>query len=81
MLTGEHLSIIRFNFIKIPNDRFQTTLLCFEKAMEEKGLAFEVIQRGMYAPNDHILCSDVLHQMTKIYQLTLKAKTSNRSIL
>ena len=49
--------------------------------MEEKGLAFEVIQRGMYAPNDHILCSDVLHQMTKIYQLTLKAKTSNRSIL
>jgi hypothetical protein len=70
---GEHiLKIITLGpALKISSnfDFGQTTLLCFEKAMEDKDLSFEVIQRGMYAPNDHILCSDVLHQMTKIYQV------------
>lgn len=49
--------------------RSATTLECFETQMKDKGLNFNVVAKGSYSPTENILCSDVSHQPTRIYEI------------
>lgn len=52
-------------------ERSSTTLACFEKELREKGLKFGILSRGSFTPAESLLCSDVSHQKTRIYEITL----------
>ena len=49
--------------------RSQTTLQCFEDQMKLKQLNFEIIAKGAFSPTENLLCSDVQHQPTRIYEI------------
>ena len=38
-------------------------------ALKEVHLTFEIIAKGTYSPAENILCSDVLHHPTRIYEI------------
>ena len=40
-----------------------------KSALKEVKLEFEVVGKGMYNPTENILCSDALHQPTRIYEI------------
>ena len=50
-------------------ERSATTLQCFEDALSQQGFVFIVVARGTYSPQENVLCSDVQHQPTRIYQI------------
>ena len=50
-------------------ERSATTLNCFETNLSEQNLHFSVIGRGFFTPAESLLCSDVLHQATRIYEI------------
>ena len=50
-------------------ERSATTLQCFEDSLSKQGLVFIVVARGTYSPQENVLCSDVQHQPTRIYQI------------
>ena len=52
-------------------ERSSTTLKCFQEEMEKKKLCYTVTARGSYTPSENLLCSDVLHQRTCIYKVSM----------
>lgn len=52
-------------------ERSSTTLACFEKELTERQMQFRVISRGSFTPAESLLCSDVSHQKTRIYEIKL----------
>ena len=38
--------------------------------MKEVHLEFQIVGKGSYSPTENILCSDALHQPTRIYEVT-----------
>ena len=52
-------------------ERSATTLNCFETSLTDVNLKFSVVGRGFFTPAESLLCSDVLHQATRIYEIQL----------
>ena len=52
-------------------ERNKETIQWFEDGMKKVNAKFSVIARGTYNPTEALLCSDVLHQPTRIYLVTL----------
>lgn len=52
-------------------ERSMTTLACFETEMDREQLVYSVIAKGSYSPAENVLCSDVQHQSTRIYEIKL----------
>ena len=50
-------------------ERSVTTLNCFETNLSDHNLHFSVVGRGFFTPAESLLCSDVLHQATRIYEI------------
>ena len=50
-------------------ERSSTTINCFEEALTKEKLTFLVVARGSFSPSENLLCSDVLHQKTRIYNI------------
>jgi predicted nicotinamide N-methyase len=50
-------------------ERSATTLKCFEAALTDSGLGYTIIARGSFTPADNIFCSDVKHQLTRVYSI------------
>ena len=50
-------------------ERSVTTLNTFESCLAKEELEFSVLVRGAFAPGESLLCSDVLHQMTRVYEI------------
>ena len=38
-------------------------------ALKEVDLDFQIVGKGSYSPTENILCSDALHQPTRIYEI------------
>lgn len=49
--------------------RSMTTSQQFESELSKHDLTFAVIHQGAFSPSENLLCSDVEHQLTKIYEI------------
>ena len=52
-------------------ERKKETLQCFEDGLKKINADFRIIAKGTYSPTEALLCSDVLHQPTRIYLITI----------
>lgn len=50
-------------------ERSYTTLDCFHTELDNVGLSYDIVHRGVYSPTESILNSDVPHQVTRLYKI------------
>ena len=53
-------------------ERNAKTLEIFEDCLTREKMEFSVIAKGSYTPEQNFMCSDVLHQKTRIYEIVKK---------
>ncbi len=53
-------------------ERSKTTIECFENALAKANLLYKIIHKMFYSPEESLLCSDVQHQASTIYEIKAK---------